>query len=237
MKGIILAGGEGTRLRPTTLVTNKHLLPVYDKPMIYYPINTLISAGITDIMIVTGTNHKEDFLEVLKDGSEFGAKFQYGLQEQAGGIAQALGLCKEFASAENIVVILGDNVIEDSIKDAVADFQEQEKGAKIFLSEVDNPQSYGVADIKDEKIVDIEEKPKDPKTNLAVIGLYMYDVQVWDIIKELEPSGRGELEITDVNNHYIKKGEMTFEKLKGFWGDAGESFDSLLDTANYLAKK
>ncbi|MBU1164091.1 NTP transferase domain-containing protein [Patescibacteria group bacterium] len=237
MKGIILAGGEGTRLRPTTLVTNKHLLPVYNKPMIFYPITTLVSAGITEIMIVTGVNHKEDFLEVLKDGSEFGAKFTYGLQEKPGGIAQALGLCKEFAGNEKILVILGDNVVEDNIKSVVENFQHQEKGAKIFLSEVDNPKSYGVAEIEGEKIVNIEEKPESPKTNLAVIGLYMYDAQVWDIITDLKPSGRGELEITDVNNNYIQKGEMTYEKLTGFWGDAGESFDSMLDTANYLAKK
>lgn len=237
MKGIILAGGNGTRLRPATLVTNKHLLPVYDKPMIYYPINTLVSAGIKDIMIVSGKGHAGAFLELLKSGKEFNANFSYGVQEEAGGIAQALGLCRDFADKEKIVVILGDNVLEDNIKQSVEDFEKQAKGAKVFLSEVKNPQSYGIAEIQNDKIINIEEKPQDPKTNLAVIGLYMYDSQVWDVIKTLKPSGRGELEITDVNNYYIKKGEMTCEKLKGFWGDAGESFDSLLDTANHLAKK
>jgi len=237
MKGIILAGGEGTRLRPCTAVTNKHLLPVYDKPMIYYPINTLVSAGITDIMIVSGKGHAGAFLELLQSGKELGAKFSYGVQEEAGGIAQALGLCRDFAENGKLVVILGDNVLEDSIESAVKDFTKQDKGAKVFLKPVDNPKSYGVAEVEGDKIINIEEKPKKPKTDLAVIGVYMYDSQVWDIIENLKPSGRGELEITDVNNHYIQKGEMTYEKLQGFWGDAGESFESLLEVANYLAKK
>jgi glucose-1-phosphate thymidylyltransferase len=236
MKGIILAGGTGTRLDPLTRVTNKHLLPVYDKPMIYYPIETLIKAGITDIMIVSGKGHAGQFLELLQSGKEFGADFSFAVQEEAGGIAEALGLCEDFADQEKIVVILGDNILEDDITKAVKDFEVQNKGAKIFLKEVDNPKSFGVAEVDGDKIKSIEEKPDKPKSNLAVIGLYMYDNQVWDIIKNLKPSGRGELEITDVNNFYVEKGEMTFEKLKGWWGDGGESFDSLLQAANLVAK-
>jgi len=237
MKGIILAGGEGTRLRPLTYVTNKHLLPVYDKPMIYYPIETLTKAGIKDIMIVSGKGHAGHFLELLRSGEEFGARFSYGVQEKSGGIAQALGLCEDFADGEKIVVMLGDNILEDDISGAVKDFQNQEKGAKIFLKKVENPRSFGVAEISGEKIVNIEEKPKEPKTNFAVIGLYMYDAQVWNIIKTLKPSGRGELEITDVNNFFIKQETMTFSELRGWWGDGGENFDSLLLAANLAAKK
>jgi len=235
MKGIILAGGTGSRLDPLTRVTNKHLLPVYDKPMIYYPIQTLVSAGIKDIMIVSGKGHAGQFLELLKSGKEFGVNFSYGVQEEAGGIAQALGLCKDFADNEKIAVILGDNILEDDVSKAVKDFITQEKGAKIFLKEVENPKSFGVAEVAGDKIVMIEEKPKSPKSNLAVIGLYMYDNQVWEVIKTLKPSGRGELEITDVNNFYAKQGTMTFDIIKGWWGDGGESFDSLLRAANLVA--
>ena len=237
MKGIILAGGTGSRLDPLTRVTNKHLLPVYDKPMIYYPINTLVSAGITEIMIVSGKGHAGQFLELLQSGKQFGAKFSYAVQEEAGGIAQALALCEDFSDKGNIVVMLGDNILEDDISSAVKDFKNQSAGAKIFLKEVENPQSFGVAEVDGEKIKSIEEKPKNPKSNLAVIGVYMYDKQVWDVIKTLKPSQRGELEITDVNNFYVQKGQMTFEKLEGFWGDGGESFDSLLHAANLIAGK
>lgn len=237
MKGIILAGGKATRLRPLTLVTNKHLLPVYDKPMIYYPIETLVKAGITDIMIVSGRGHAGQFLELLQSGKEFGACFSYGVQEEAGGIAQALGVCEDFSDYKKVVVILGDNILEDDITRAVKDFNRQEKGAKIFLKEVDNPQSFGVAEIDGDKIKSIIEKPKKPKSNLAVAGVYMYDSRVWDIIRGLKPSQRGELEITDVNSFYIKEGLMTFEILKGWWGDGGESFDSLLEAGNLAAKK
>ena len=237
MKGIILAGGTGSRLDPLTRVTNKHLLPVYDKPMIYYPIQTLVEAGVKDIMIVSGKGHAGHFLELLKSGEEFGANFSYGVQEKAGGIAEALGLCQDFADNGKIVVILGDNILEDNIKSATDDFEKQDKGAKIFLKEVDNPQSFGIAEVEGDKIVSIEEKPKKPKSNLAVIGVYMYDSQVWEVIKNLKPSGRGELEITDVNNFYVKQWTMTFEKLKGWWGDGGESFDSLLEAGNLAAKK
>jgi len=237
MKGIILAGGTGSRLDPLTRVTNKHLLPVYNKPMIYYPIQTLVDAGIKDIMIVSGKNHSGQFSELLSSGNDFGANFSYAVQDEAGGIAQALSLCEDFADNGKIIVILGDNILEDDILNAVKDFAAQDKGAKIFLKEVNNPKSFGVAEIDGDKIHSIEEKPDQPKSNLAVIGVYMYDSQVWDVVKKLKPSGRGELEITDVNNFYVEKGEMTFEQLKGWWGDGGESFDSLLEAGNLVAKK
>jgi len=237
MKGIILAGGKATRLRPLTLVTNKHLLPVYDKPMIYYPIETLVTAGIRDIMIVSGRGHAGQFLELLQSGKEFGATFSYGVQEEAGGIAEALSLCEDFSGHNKIVVILGDNILEDDITNAVGKFSEQERGAKIFLKEVNNPQSFGVAEIEGDKIKSIEEKPKNPKSKLAVVGLYMYDSEVWDVIKKQIPSKRGELEITDVNNFYVQRDQMTFEILKGWWGDGGESFESLLEAGNLAAKK
>ncbi len=237
MKGIILAGGQGTRLRPLTYVTNKHLLPVYDRPMIYYPIQTLRDAGIEDIMIVSGKGHAGHFLELLRSGKDFGARFSYGVQEEAGGIAQALSLCKDFADGEKVVVILGDNILEDSIAGAVRDFEHQEKGAKIFLKAVENPQSFGIAEVRDGTIAGIVEKPKQSTSNLAVVGVYMYDAQVWDVIHTLKPSGRGELEITDVNNFYVRQGTMTYDTLRGWWGDGGESFDSLLIAANLAAAR
>jgi len=237
MKGIILAGGTGSRLDPLTRVTNKHLLPVYDRPMIYYPIQTLVEAGITDIMIVSGKGHAGHFLELLRSGEDFGARFSYGVQERPGGIAEALGLCEDFADKQKIAVILGDNIFADNLSQAVADFVNQPRGAKIFLKTVDNPKSFGVAEIADDKIISIEEKPPAPKTNLAVVGAYLYDSWVWEIIKTLKPSGRGELEITDVNNFYVQQGTMTFEILNGWWGDGGESFDSLLQAGILAAKK
>ncbi|MFA4849338.1 MAG: sugar phosphate nucleotidyltransferase [Methanoregula sp.] len=224
MKGIILAGGTGSRLFPLTKVTNKHLLPVYDKPMICYPLNTLINAGIDDILIVSGRGHVGHFLELLGSGSDMGVKLSYEIQEGAGGIAHALGLAGRWAYHDSVTVILGDNIFEDSVKDAVQSFK---SGARIFLKEVPDAQRFGVAEISGEHIIGIEEKPKQPKSNLAVTGLYIYDSDVFHIIKDLKPSGRGELEITDVNNAYIKKGAMTFSRLKGFWSDAG-TFDSLL---------
>lgn len=236
MKGIILAGGTGSRLSPLTQVTNKHLLPVYDRPMIYFPIQTLTSAGITDIMIVSGKGHAGHFLELLRSGEEFGARFSYGVQEKAGGIAEALGLCEDFADGEPVVVMLGDNIIEDNIRSSVDDFTKNSKGAKIFLKKVENPQSFGIAVTAGDKITAIEEKPKVPKSDLAVIGLYFYDAQVWNVIKTLKPSGRGELEITDVNNFYVNQGSMSFEMLQGWWGDGGESFDSLLAAGNLVAE-
>ena len=235
MKGIILAGGTGSRLDPLTRVTNKHLLPVYNKPMIYYPIQTLVEAGITDIMIVSGKGHAGQFLELLKSGKEFGANFSYAIQEEAGGIAQALGLCQDFTDNQRFAVILGDNILQDSIASAVEEFKRQERGAKIFLKEVNDPTQLGVAEIKDGQVLGIEEKPKHPKSNLAVTGVYMYDDQVWGAIQQLKPSKRGELEITDVNNFYVNQKTLSYEILKGWWGDGGESFDSLLRAAKLVA--
>jgi glucose-1-phosphate thymidylyltransferase len=228
MKGVILAGGLGTRLHPLTKITNKHLLPVYDRPMIYYPLQTLINAGITDIMIVTGGSNAGDFLRLLGNGKEFGLKhINYTYQEGEGGIAQALSLAEYFADNESICVILGDNLVEGNIVSAVKDFKEQKNGAKILLKEVPDPERFGVAEIVEGKLVGLEEKPRAPKSNLAVIGIYMYDNRVFDIVKTLKPSGRGELEITDVNNAYIEAREMTWGMLEGWWTDAG-TFESLL---------
>ncbi|MBW1972545.1 MAG: NTP transferase domain-containing protein [Deltaproteobacteria bacterium] len=236
MKGVVLAGGLGTRLFPLTKVTNKHLLPVYDKPMIYYPIQTLINAGITDILIVTGGNHAGDFLRLLGNGKEFGLKhINYTYQEGEGGIAEALGLAEFFAENNKICVVLGDNIIEKNIKKAVENFKKQKEGAKIILKEVPDPNRFGVPILDGEKVIKIEEKPKKPKSPYAVIGIYLYDSTVFDIIKTLKPSDRGELEITDVNNAYIKKGTMTWEILDGWWTDAG-TIPSLLQASNLVAK-
>lgn len=236
MKGVILAGGLGTRLYPLTKVTNKHLLPVYDKPMIYYPIQTLINAGIDDILIVTGGNNAGDFLRLLGNGKEFGLKhINYTYQQGEGGIAEALGLAEFFAAGEKICVVLGDNLIEKNIRRAVEAFRKQEGGAKILLKEVPDPQRFGVAELEGDRIVRVEEKPKEPKSNYAVIGFYMYDGTVFDVIKTLRPSGRGELEITDVNNRYIEKGLMTWDVLEGWWTDAG-TFESLLNANQLVAR-
>lgn len=232
MKGVILAGGTGSRLYPLTKVTNKHLLPVYNKPMIYYPMETLINAGIKDIMIVSGRGHAGHFLELLGSGVDFGVHFTYEIQEKAGGIAQALSLAEDFVDGDSVTVILGDNIFQDNVKEDVADFN---NGAKIFLKEVPDAYRFGVAELKDEKIIGVEEKPKVPKTNFAVTGLYIYDPEVFDMIKTLKPSGRGELEITDVNNYYINKGVMEYGILEGFWSDAG-TFESLL-RAGMLVKQ
>jgi len=236
MKGVILAGGLGTRLYPLTKVTNKHLLPVYDKPMIYYPIQTLINAGIDDILIVTGGNNAGDFLKLLGNGKEFGLKhINYTYQEGEGGIAEALRLAEFFASREKICVVLGDNIIEKNIRRAVENFQRQKEGAKILLKEVPDPQRFGVAELKGDRIARIEEKPKKPKSKYAVIGIYLFDQEVFDIIKTLKPSGRGELEITDVNNRYIEKRLMTWDILEGWWTDAG-TFESLLRANQLVAE-
>ncbi|MBU0758974.1 MAG: NTP transferase domain-containing protein [Candidatus Omnitrophica bacterium] len=236
MKGVILAGGLGKRLEPLTRITNKHLLPVYDKPMIYYPIETLVDAGIKDILIVTGGNHAGEFLHLLGNGREFGLKhINYTYQKGEGGIAEALGLAEHFADNDKIVVILGDNIIESSIKKYADDFLKQPKGAKILLKEVDDPERFGVAEVKGNKILNIIEKPKKPKSKYAVTGIYMFDSRVFDIIKALKPSDRGELEITDVNNDYISIGEMTFDVLDGYWTDCG-THESLLNAGNLIAK-
>jgi glucose-1-phosphate thymidylyltransferase len=236
MKGVILAGGLGTRLYPLTKVTNKHLLPVYDKPMIYYPIQTLINAGIDDILIVTGGNNAGDFLKLLGNGKEFGLKhINYTYQEGEGGIAEALGLAEFFASGEKICVVLGDNIIEKSIRKAVENFRRQKEGAKILLKEVPDPQRFGVPELKGDRIVRIEEKPKSPKSHYAVIGIYLFDQGVFNFVKTLKPSDRGELEITDVNNQYIEKGLMTWDILEGWWTDAG-TFESLLRANQLVAQ-
>jgi glucose-1-phosphate thymidylyltransferase len=236
VKGVILAGGSGTRLMPLTKVTNKHLLPVYDRPMICFPIQTLKRAGIKDILIVSGRGHAGHFLELLGSGKELGVKLSYEVQEKAGGIAQALGLAEDFADSGKIIVILGDNVFQQNLKRAVNNFKKQKSGAKIFLSRVKNPQAYGIAQIVKNKIVGIEEKPKNPKNNLAVVGVYFYDNQVFKIIKTLKPSARGELEITDVNNYYVRNKSMRYEILRGWWGDCGESFNSLLQASQLVSK-
>lgn len=238
MKGIILAGGLGTRLNPLTAITNKHLLPVYDKPMIYYPIEALVDAALDDIMVVTGGQHAGEFLRLLGNGKEFGLKeLRYAYQAGEGGIAEALGLAAHFAADDRIVVMLGDNIVEKSIRPYVEAFADQARGAKILLKEVANPQEFGVAEVKGDRVVGIVEKPTSPKTNYAVVGIYMYDARVFDIIKTLRPSDRGELEITDVNNAYIEAGEMTFAFLDGWWADAGESCDALLRTSQMVAER
>jgi glucose-1-phosphate thymidylyltransferase len=235
MKGVILAGGLGKRLEPLTRITNKHLLPVYGKPMIYYPIQTLVDAGIKDILIVTGGNNAGDFLRLLGNGAEFGLKaINYTYQKGEGGIAEALKLAEHFSDNDKIVVVLGDNLIEKSIKRHVQDFVKQPKGAKILLKKVDDPERFGVAEIKASRIVNIVEKPKQPKSDYAVTGIYMYDKKVFNIAKSLKPSKRGELEITDVNNEYIKHGEMTFSILDGWWTDCG-THESLLRANNLVA--
>ncbi len=234
MKGIVLAGGTGSRLFPLTKITNKHLLPIYDKPMIYYPIQTLVEAGIRDLMVVTGGRNSGDFLRLLSNGKEFGLKhINYTYQEGEGGIADALALTEHFADRNKICVILGDNIIEGSIKDAVRDFQQQERGAKILLKKVDDAERFGVAEIQGDRILGIEEKPARPKSNYAVTGIYMFDETVFDKTRTLKPSARGELEITDVNNAYIREGTMTFSYLEGWWTDAG-TFESLLRAANLV---
>ncbi len=237
MKGIILAGGLGKRLYPLTAVCNKHLLPIYNKPMIYYPIQTLVDAGVKEIMIVTGGNNAGDFLRLLGSGKEFGLKhIEYTYQKGEGGIADALRLAEDFADGGKIVVILGDNIIEKSIKKYVDKFVQQKESARILIKKVDDPQRFGVVEFDDGKILKITEKPKKPKTDYIVTGIYMYDSKIFDIIKTLKPSKRGELEITDVNNRYIQLGQLHYDILPGFWTDSG-TFDSLLKANNLVARK
>ena len=237
MKGVVLAGGLGSRLFPLTKITNKHLLPVYNKPMIYYPIMALVDAGITDIMIVTGGDHAGNFLRLLGNGDEFGLKdIRYAYQQNEGGIAEALSLAEYFAAGDKIVVMLGDNIIEKSIKKEVEQFASQEDGARILLKEVANPERFGVVEFDGDKIKRIIEKPEKAPSDHAVTGIYMYDAQVFDFIKSLNPSDRGELEITDVNNMYLGKGKLEYSKLDGWWTDAG-TFNSLLKASKLVAEK
>ncbi len=236
LKGVVLAGGLGSRLRPLTAVTNKHLLPVFNQPMIYYPIQTLVNAGIIDIMIVTGGNSAGDFLKLLGNGKAFGLKhLNYTYQEGEGGIADALSLVEHFAGDDPICVVLGDNIIQGNIRAAVQSYYEQRRGAKILLKKVPDPQRFGVPELTGKRVVKIEEKPVHPKSDYAVIGIYLYDARVFEIIHTLKPSGRGELEITDVNNAYIDRNEMTWDELEGWWTDAG-TFESLLYASNLVAE-
>jgi glucose-1-phosphate thymidylyltransferase len=226
MKGIILAGGTGSRLLPLTKVTNKHLLPVGRKPMIYHPVEKLAGGGIHEILIVTGVDHMGDVVNLLGSGKEFGVRFTYKVQDEAGGIAQALGLAENFCGGSKMAVILGDNIFEDSLSDEVGQFNRQTSGARLMLKEVPDPQRFGVAEITGDKIVRIVEKPKNPKSRYAVTGIYFYDSDVFDIIRKQKPSGRGEMEITDVNNAYLARGDLTYGFFRGWWSDAG-TFESL----------
>jgi len=236
MKGVVLAGGTGSRLNPLTRVTNKHLLPIYDKPMVYYPIQTLVNAGIQEILLVTGGKNAGDFLRLLGNGRDFGLKhLNYTYQEGEGGIAEALGLAEYFAGDESICVVLGDNIIQGNICQAVEAFKQQKDGAKILLKEVSDAQRFGVAEMRGNRVVGIEEKPKVPKSNYAVVGIYLYDASVFQKIHRLKPSGRGELEITDVNNFYIDEGGLTYNVLDGWWTDAG-TFESLLRANTLVAE-
>jgi glucose-1-phosphate thymidylyltransferase len=222
MKGVILAGGLGKRLEPLTRITNKHLLPIYNRPMIYYPLQTLVDAGISEIMLVAGGNHAGEFLRLLGNGGEFGLRhLNYTYQRGEGGIAEALSLAEHFAAGDPIVVILGDNIVEKSIRPQVERFTAQPAGARILLKEVDDPSRFGVAEVHGGSVVSIEEKPSAPKSNLIVTGIYMYDAKVFDIVRTLKPSGRGELEITDVNNAYLRAGTLSYDLLDGWWTDAG----------------
>lgn len=232
MKGIILAGGTGSRLYPLTKVTNKHLLPVYDRPMIFFPLHTLIRAGITEIMIVSGRGHAGHFLELLGSGADCGVSLTYEIQEKAGGIAEALGLAADWADEDTVAVILGDNIFQDDVSSSVRSFG---NGAKIFLKEVPDARRFGVAELKGDQVISIEEKPEHPRSSYAVTGLYLYEPSVFEVIQGLVPSGRGELEITDVNNAYLRKGSMKYAILKGFWSDAG-TFDSLLRASTLVQK-
>lgn len=238
MKGVILAGGYGRRLYPLTRISNKHLLPVYDRPMIYYAIEQLVGAGIDRIMIVTGGNYAGEFLRLLGNGAEFGLRhLDYAYQEGAGGIAAALGLTEYFVGGDPVAVLLADNIFEHSVAPIVLRFRERPKGARIVLAEVANPGSYGVAVMRDGRLVRIDEKPAEPPSNLAVTGLYLYDDRVFDYIRALTPSGRGELEITDVNNRYLELGELNYEIVRGYWADCGESIDMLLRANNLVAQR
>lgn len=235
LKGVVLAGGTGSRLMPLTKVTNKHLLPIGEKPMIYYPIEKLISAGIEDILIVTGVDHMGDVVNLLGSGKDFNCRFTYKVQDQAGGIAQALGLAEGFSSGSKLAVILGDNIFHANLKQYADKFRQQSDGARTLLKQVDDPHRFGVADVIDGKIIGIEEKPKKPKSNYAVTGIYFYDASVFEIINKLKPSSRDELEVTDINNAYIDRKNLCYDIIQGWWTDAG-TFDSL-NRANELVAK
>lgn len=233
MKGIILAGGKGTRLFPLTKATNKHLLPLGKEPMLYHPIRQMVGAGLTNIIVVTSTQHMGDVVNCLGSGAEFGCSLTYKVQEEAGGIADALRLCESFAGADKVCVMLGDNVFEQSIEPYVRNFATQDAGARVVVKEVGEPDRYGVAAMDERQIVEIEEKPKNPKSSFAVVGLYFYDAQVWDIIRGIKPSARGELEITSVNNAYIERKQLMFDVCEGRWTDAG-TFESWMEASKLM---
>ena len=233
IKGVILAGGRGTRLNPLTEITNKHLLPVGEEPMIWHPVKQLVQSGITDILVITSTHHMGSIVNSLGSGKRFGCEFTYRVQEEAGGIAHALALAKNFSNNDKLVVLLGDNIFEYSIAPHVNEFKKQEKGARVLLKEVGDPERFGIAALDEKVIVDIEEKPRQPKSNHAVVGCYMYDNKVFDMIDNIKPSERGELEITSVNNEYIKNGELHYSFVSGRWTDAG-TFESLNDANTLL---
>lgn len=236
LKGVVLAGGTGSRLKPLTKVTNKHLLPVGHKPMIYYPVQKLVRCGIQEILIVTGVDHMGDVVNLLGSGKEFGCRFTYKVQDEAGGIAQALSLAEGFSHGEPVAVILGDNIFQAALAGYADSFRAQKDGARVLLKEVPEPQRFGVAEVRGDKVVSIEEKPRNPKSNYIVTGIYFYDAVVFEIIRTLKPSGRGELEITDVNNAYIARGQMAFDVLEGWWTDAG-TFDSLVRANELVAQE
>jgi glucose-1-phosphate thymidylyltransferase len=238
MKGVILAGGSGTRLHPLTRITNKHLLPIYDRPMVNYAIEALVEAGVTELMLVTGGTHAGEFFRLLGNGHEYGIdRLFYAYQEKAGGIAEALGLAERFVDRDRVVVMLADNVVENSLKPTVGNFVRQEKGARILLSQMDDPKHLrhlGVPALEDGRVTRIVEKPDEPPSDYAVTGIYFYDESVWEVIPKLVPSGRGELEITDVNNAYVEEGTMEYDVLDGFWGDAGESIDAYYEVNDFV---
>jgi len=238
LKGVILAGGTGSRLHPLTLITNKHLLPIYDRPMITYAIEALVKAGVTELMLVTGGTHAGEFFRLLGNGHEYGIdRLLYAYQDKPGGIAEALGLAERFGRGDRIVVMLADNVVERSLAPAVENFRRQERGGRILLAQLGEPEHLrhlGVAELDGERVVRIVEKPDDPPSEYAVTGIYFYDEQVWDVIPTLKPSGRGELEITDVNNWYVDQRAMEYDVLEGFWGDAGESIDAYYEVNDFV---
>jgi glucose-1-phosphate thymidylyltransferase len=240
VKGVLLAGGKGTRLHPLTRITNKHLLPIYDRPMVTWAVEALVGAGVTEILLVTGGTHAGEFFRLLGDGEKYGIeRLSYAYQEREGGIAEALGLAERFAGNDRVAVVLADNIFENSIRSAISAFESQERGARILLAKIDNPahlRHLGVAELDGERVLRIVEKPKTPPSDYAVTGVYLYDSAVFEYIPTLSPSRRGELEITDVNNWYIEQGVMTYEVVQGFWGDAGESIDAYYDVNDFVRK-
>jgi glucose-1-phosphate thymidylyltransferase len=238
MKGVVLAGGKGTRLHPLTRITNKHLLPIYDRPMVTYAVEALVGAGVKELLLVTGGTHAGEFFRLLGDGHEYGIeRLSYAYQEREGGIADALGLAERFVVDDRVAVVLADNVFERSIRPAIASFEKQERGARILLAHIEDPEHLrhlGVAELDGDRVVKIVEKPEEPASEYAVTGVYLYDSSVFEVIPTLEPSGRGELEITDVNNWYVEQGAMTYEVVGGFWGDAGESIDAYYEVNDFV---